>query len=117
MKLAGVEKMMAIRDHHSLNSEETNRENLYALADSVPDLVGEVKGLRRTIQTLMGILFARRAMEPQHSDPEHDCRECEYLSEVKHSDVFRDYCEHDWKDIRNEIVTRGEMCSKCGALR
>jgi hypothetical protein len=26
-------------------------------------------------------------------------------------------CEHDWIDIRNEVIESGEMCSHCGALR
>ena len=27
------------------------------------------------------------------------------------------FCSHDWKDIRNKIITSGEACFKCGSLR
>lgn len=26
-------------------------------------------------------------------------------------------CDHDWKDARNEVVTSGEICSKCNSTR
>ncbi len=26
-------------------------------------------------------------------------------------------CDHDWIKVRNEVVTSGEMCSKCHAVR
>lgn len=26
-------------------------------------------------------------------------------------------CEHEWKDIRNQVIESGEACFKCGELR
>ena len=120
MDLNKIRDLMALRDNHLLNSEETNRETLYALADVVPDLMGEIRRLEYLIYSLCDGLTARRAMEPKHSDPEHECPECGLLAEIRRSEMYRRRpCrKHEWVDARDKFVEKcEEVCLQCGAIR
>lgn len=43
---------------------------------------GEVSKLQRERATLLDLLYARRAHEPKHSQPDHECPECTALSDI-----------------------------------
>lgn len=56
-------------------------------------------------RALMEALVARRAMEPRHSQEDHECPECIMLADIKV--LGRGVgCVHEFKDYQ---------CEKCGA--
>ena len=38
-------------------------------------------------------------------------------AEAIRREFLEESCDHDWKDARNEVVTSGEWCQKCKAVR
>ena len=42
-------------------------------------------------------------------------QEADYGYSIRHG--FGDDCSHNWISAVNEVVARGEVCTKCGAIR
>jgi len=120
MDLNKIRQLLWERDHYFLSSEAAVEGTIQSLADEVPGLLGETQRLGDVILSLCDALSVRRAMEPKHSDPEHECPECDLLAEIRHSETYKlALCRrgHDWVDARNKVVQSGEMCLRCGAIR
>ena len=45
---------------------------------------------------------------------ENNFNYCPYCGDVLH---VKPTCEHEWVDARNAVVTSGEICKKCHAIR
>lgn len=45
------------------------------------------------------------------------CKVCMAVAAYEKLLSEKPVCEHDWKDARNKVVTSGELCIKCFAIR
>jgi len=50
------------------------------------------------------------------ADP-HDVLQLTLPEAIKALALFDDECDHEWVDARNEVVSSGEVCLKCHAVR
>jgi hypothetical protein len=50
-------------------------------------------------------------------DPTHGATEASFIALAAKESTVDVLCEHEWVSARNEVVTSGEICKKCYAIR
>lgn len=89
----------------------------------IPDLTNtadvDPEGWLTKVQDEIQDFLDRFLADPGRVDEPHATRVVHHAKALIKAmqDAMEMECEHDWVDARNEVVTTGEWCRKCFAIR